>query len=80
MKPDSQSNTVLIDEIEEKKSKLTKKKEKKWVSWVNLPNPWPGSWDEDNPIKSKSNIEGPVTQVMRPIQPIGKKIKKNDLI
>jgi len=28
MKPDSQSNTVLIDEIEEKKSKPTKKERK----------------------------------------------------
>jgi hypothetical protein len=23
-------------------------------------------WDRDNPIKDKSNVEGPVTQVTRP--------------
>jgi hypothetical protein len=35
MKPDSQLNTVLNDEIGIKKVNL----KKIWASWINLPNP-----------------------------------------
>jgi hypothetical protein len=48
----SQSNTILIEKIE-KKNQL-----KKWVNSVNPSNSQPGSWDGDNPIKSKFNVEG----------------------
>ena len=74
MKTNSQSNTILIDKIGKKKS--IKKREKKWVNWVNPPNPQPGPWEEDNPTKSKSNVERLVTLVMRPLWPLRKKIKK----
>jgi hypothetical protein len=58
MKPNSQSNTILNDEIEKKKSI-----KKNWVNWINIPNLQPRSWDEDNPIKSKSSIEEHETEI-----------------
>jgi hypothetical protein len=60
MKPNFQSNTMLIDGIGKKKVNL-KKKKKKWVNWVNSSNSQLGSWDRDNSIKKKSNVEGLVT-------------------
>jgi hypothetical protein len=42
------------------------KKEKNKVNRVNPLDSRPESWDGDNPIKSKLNVKGPVTQVMRP--------------
>jgi hypothetical protein len=60
MKPNFQSNTMLIDGIGKKKVNL-KKKEKKWVNWVNSSNSRLGLWDRDNSIKKKSNVEGLVT-------------------
>jgi len=64
-KPNSQSNTILINEIG-KKNQL-KKREREWVNCVNLSNSWPVSWNEDNTIKNKSNVQGHVTRIMRPI-------------
>ena len=66
MKPNLQSNTMLIDGIGKKEGQL-KNREKKWVNWVNSSNSRLESWDRDNPIKIKSNVEGLMTQVMRSI-------------
>jgi hypothetical protein len=44
--------------------KLEEKLIKKTES--NPSNLLPRSWDRDNPIKIKSNVEGHMTQVMRP--------------
>jgi hypothetical protein len=37
---------------------------KNWVNRINSLNPQLKSWEENNLIKNKSNIEGHVTQVM----------------
>jgi len=52
MKYNSQSNTRLNYEIGE--SQLEKKTN--WVNWINLSNPQPESWNEDNLIKKKSML------------------------
>jgi len=52
MKPNFQSNIILNNEI---KKKI--KKEKSWVSWIILLNSQLESWDMDNPIKNKFNVE-----------------------
>jgi hypothetical protein len=57
MKSNSQSNSILNDEIEKKKS--IKK------NWVNCVNPLLKLWDEKNLIKNKSNVEGSMPWVMR---------------
>jgi hypothetical protein len=50
-----------------------------WVNWVNSSNSLLGSQDENNPIKRKSNVEDPMTRVMRLRWPLRKKIKKKPL-
>jgi hypothetical protein len=42
------------------------KKVKKQSQLVNLLNLQPMSWDGDNLIKRKYNVEGPMTRTMKP--------------
>jgi hypothetical protein len=51
MKSDSQSNTILNDEIR-KKNQL-----KKWVDWFKQSNSQPELQDENNPIKKNSMLK-----------------------
>jgi hypothetical protein len=64
-KSNSQSNIILNDEIGGREKSI-KKKKNNLVNWVNPSNLRPGSWDGDNPIKRKHNVEGFMTRVMRP--------------
>jgi hypothetical protein len=54
MKTNSQSNTILHDKIMGRES-IKKRKIKKSI----------GLTRQTNPVKNKSSIEGPVTQVIR---------------
>ena len=46
----------------EKNSQL----KKNWINWVNSLNSQSTSWDEDNSIRRKSNVERPVFLIMIP--------------
>jgi len=53
IKFNSESNTILNDEIGGGEVNW----KKKWVNEVNSSNTCPGWWDGDDPIKSKFNVE-----------------------
>jgi hypothetical protein len=63
MKSNFKLNRILNSEIWGKKPI---KKKKKRVNLVNQLNPLPKSRNKDKLIKYKSNVEGSMTQVMRP--------------